>query len=201
MTHLGQAPQTHAALAVALLTGNRLRHSTAMFRRDTALQAGGYDVGWFPVEDYDLWLRLLELGAYKAIPTVSVRCLDNPQGISSTYANEQAEASRTRSEISLRRWTGRARVDRGVSAVLTGHDGDPKTRRAAVRVLAAAVAGITHDLKQRGIGTCGAQAQGLVIAMGLYVRQRRVVRHLAILWASPGLSVRGRIERRCWQRR
>ena len=126
VTHLGQPPPTHAALAVALLTGNRLRHSTAMFRRDTALDAGGYDRSWFPVEDYDLWLRLLELGVYRAIPTVTVRCLDNPEGISSTHLDEQAAAGRTRTEISLRRWTGRAEVGDDVCAVLTGHDGDPK---------------------------------------------------------------------------
>jgi hypothetical protein len=171
-----------------------------MFRRDAAIEAGGYDVGWFPVEDYDLWLRLLELGAYRAIPAVTVHCLENPLGISSTHVDEQAAAVRARAEIALRHWTAWGEGD-DVPAALTGHDGDPETRRAAVRALAAAVAGINRDLKRRGIRSSGAHAQALAIAMGLYVGHRRLARHMAILWASPSLSVRGRIERRRRQRR
>ena len=200
VTHLGQPPPTHAALAVALLTGNRLRHSSAMFRRDAALEAGGYDVGWFPVEDYDLWLRLLELGVYRSVPAVTVRCLENAQGISSTHIDEQAAASRARAEISIRRWTG-GELGGDAPTVLPGHDGGAGTPRVEVRALADAVGGITRDLKRRGIRTCGAYSQALAIAMGLYVGQPRLTRHWAILRSSPALYTRGQIERRRWRRR
>lgn len=40
-----------------LLFGNCIAHSTAMFRRATALEIGGYDEQVFAGEDFDLWVR------------------------------------------------------------------------------------------------------------------------------------------------
>jgi len=41
---------------------NALAHPAAMYRRDAARRAGGYRSGFPGAEDYDLWLRMLELG-------------------------------------------------------------------------------------------------------------------------------------------
>jgi teichuronic acid biosynthesis glycosyltransferase TuaG len=48
-----------------LLRKNVIPNSTVLCRRDAALAAGGFDTarGLVAVEDYDLWLRLLERGA------------------------------------------------------------------------------------------------------------------------------------------
>jgi glycosyltransferase involved in cell wall biosynthesis len=39
-----------------------ISHPTTMYRRQIALQAGGYDESFSPVEDYDFWLTLLRDG-------------------------------------------------------------------------------------------------------------------------------------------
>ena len=130
VTHLGQPPPTHAALAVALLTGNRLRHSSAMFRRDAALEAGGYDVGWFPVEDYDLWLRLLELGVYRSVPRSPSAASKTPRAsLPLTSTNKLPPPSGA--EISIRRWTG-GELGGDAPTVLPGHDAGAGTPRVEV---------------------------------------------------------------------
>jgi glycosyltransferase involved in cell wall biosynthesis len=47
-------------LGEVLLRFNPLPNSAAMFRRDAALAAGGYDPRYRYATDYDLWLRLAE---------------------------------------------------------------------------------------------------------------------------------------------
>lgn len=91
-------PLTHATLAVSMLGGNRIAHSTAMFRTDTALRVGGYRADWFPVEDYDLWLRLLDNGVYVGVAATCADYLENPAGISSERSEEQHRRHRARSQ-------------------------------------------------------------------------------------------------------
>jgi glycosyltransferase involved in cell wall biosynthesis len=50
------------------LLANPLAHSTALYRRDSALQAGGYDETLAGFQDWDLWLRLGKLGKLYNFP-------------------------------------------------------------------------------------------------------------------------------------
>ncbi len=82
-------PAAHAAMAAALLDGNRICHSSVMFRLDAARSVGGYRAEWYPVEDYDLWLRLMEVGRYTGIDEPLVDYLENEAGVSSTNTGLQ----------------------------------------------------------------------------------------------------------------
>lgn len=56
-----------------LLFGNVIGHSTVMYRRDRAIQLGGYDDEVLTGEDYDLWVRFLGQGAIAQISQPLVR--------------------------------------------------------------------------------------------------------------------------------
>lgn len=58
-------PTTHAAIERSLLAGREtLAHPTMLFRRRTALDAGGYRAEFEWVEDTDLWLRMIGRGRF-----------------------------------------------------------------------------------------------------------------------------------------
>lgn len=59
---LGDYPMTPAETARFLERGCPVAHPTVMMRRDAALKAGGYRKAFSHCEDYDLWLRISELG-------------------------------------------------------------------------------------------------------------------------------------------
>jgi glycosyltransferase involved in cell wall biosynthesis len=55
--------ETDAEIQQRLLTGcTAINHPSAMFRRSTILQIGGYDETMCPSEDLDLWLKMGEIG-------------------------------------------------------------------------------------------------------------------------------------------
>lgn len=90
------APRSSAQLAGLQLSGNRLCHSTVMFRKSEVEAVGGYRQEWFPVEDFDLWLRLCPLNPYASVETVEVLYLENPEGISAARAAVQSALHRRR---------------------------------------------------------------------------------------------------------
>ena len=49
-------------LRVALCGANQFVHGSVMMRREAVLQVGGYRAAFVTTEDYDLWLRLGEVG-------------------------------------------------------------------------------------------------------------------------------------------
>ncbi|MDZ4753815.1 MAG: glycosyltransferase [Phycisphaerae bacterium] len=53
-------PIEHEGIAKALRQRNSIYHPTALLRRDVLLAAGGYRTPFTVVQDYDLWLRLVE---------------------------------------------------------------------------------------------------------------------------------------------
>ena len=124
LVRTGAPPQSHAGLAVAMLLGNRVLHSTAMYRRDAAISVGGYDTAWFPVEDYDLWLRLLEVGEFHSLETSEVRYTVNPCGISARRQQEQGDRSLLRSQHYLEDLVGEA------SSCAVPSNPEPSRRRA-----------------------------------------------------------------------
>jgi glycosyltransferase involved in cell wall biosynthesis len=61
-TALRRMPRTHEAIRRMMRTANPINHPTVMFRREAAVEAGGYR-GPDGLEDYDLWVRLSLQGA------------------------------------------------------------------------------------------------------------------------------------------
>ena len=60
--HLGKYPLTPKAAARCLERGCPVIHPAVMMRRDAVLEAGGYRTAFPHAEDYDLWLRMSDLG-------------------------------------------------------------------------------------------------------------------------------------------
>lgn len=59
---LGDYPVTPEATARFLEHGSPLAHPSVMMRKDAVMKAGGYRAVFSHCEDYDLWLRISELG-------------------------------------------------------------------------------------------------------------------------------------------
>jgi glycosyltransferase involved in cell wall biosynthesis len=69
--HIGQrkSPVDHSTLADLLgRRGNPFIHSSIMFRAETVRQLGGYRPAFEGAEDYDLWLRIAEIGKVENLP-------------------------------------------------------------------------------------------------------------------------------------
>jgi glycosyltransferase EpsE len=68
-------------LAHQLVRKNIIPHSSAMFRKSSLLQLGGYRVKMHGCEDYDLWLRFLTIGKIGSVGQVVLLYLSNPLGM------------------------------------------------------------------------------------------------------------------------
>lgn len=53
---------------LSLLSANRTPHSSAMFRKKSFFQVGGYQIEEFPAEDLGLWGRMAQVGELSTIP-------------------------------------------------------------------------------------------------------------------------------------
>jgi hypothetical protein len=91
-------PEQHGAIARAMRTRNPINHPSVMFRRQLALDAGGYrDLPG--LEDYDLWARMLVAGArFHNLPDVHLHFRAGPSMLGRRRARAVAVA-----EIKLQR--------------------------------------------------------------------------------------------------
>jgi GT2 family glycosyltransferase len=106
---------------------NAITVSGSMLRRELALDLGGFRAHRGVVEDFDMWLRLLEQGTAVCSPDVSVVYHVHGDQMSSQDARtmqiahlEAAEAHRQRvngSRVPIRRWEGVAAWDNMRSAI------------------------------------------------------------------------------------
>ncbi len=72
---------------------NPFGHGATMFSREAAVRVGMYeDVG--PVEDYDLWAKLMHEGKFSYAEEVCYLWRINPQGISQTETEHQQHCAR-----------------------------------------------------------------------------------------------------------
>lgn len=172
LIRVGRPPSTHAELVAGHLSGNRLCHSSVMFRRRPAMELGGYRAEWFPVEDFDLWLRLCTLGEFGAIASEEVVYLDNPNGISATRAARQYQMHRARTDAELSRLSGI-----GIN--------EQSTNRSRVRAAGRAHQAIRRDLASRGIATNGLDAAAHRSIMLMLSEQPGFRRHALIAAAAP----------------
>jgi len=74
-----EVPTDHDDIARRAKTRSPMNHVTTMFRRDAVLSAGNYR-STDPLEDYDLWVRILLDGATLAnVPAVLVKVRAGPE--------------------------------------------------------------------------------------------------------------------------
>ncbi len=68
-------PLTHAEIDGAHIAGHpgRIIHPLAMMRREAVLRAGAYDERHRVAQDFDLWLRLAEIGELANLPDILLR--------------------------------------------------------------------------------------------------------------------------------
>lgn len=136
-------PVEHGAMQLALTRGNRILHSSVMFRAHSVRAVGGYLSDWYPAEDYDLWCRLLESGVGRGIAEALVVSQVNPDGISFTNSDLQ---SATAARIS-RAFRGRLRP--GKPAEL------PDSGLGRARLSRSLARAVRRNLRERGLPTAG----------------------------------------------
>ncbi len=80
-----------------------INHPSAMFRRDTILQVGGYDEAFWPAEDLDLWLKLGEVGKLANLPDTVLQYRQHHQSVSERKQQEQNYQKRRACEAAWKR--------------------------------------------------------------------------------------------------
>ena len=100
-------PLDHASLAARLVRGNALIHPTMIMRKQSVVDAGLYRQASAYAEDYDLWLRLEEIGelANLAEPTLKYRMHGGQ--VSKTKRLQQRAAAALAIQVALRRRSGK----------------------------------------------------------------------------------------------
>ncbi|MGC4031251.1 MAG: glycosyltransferase [Tepidisphaeraceae bacterium] len=100
-------PTDNAALQQQCLDGTTpICHPLAMFRRDAALQVGGYDESYAVAQDLDLWLRLGEVGELACLPDVILQYRMHEKSVSERkQAQQVANMKRTCETAWMRRGT------------------------------------------------------------------------------------------------
>lgn len=99
-------PAKHDVIDKVHISGGELSivHPAVMMRRDAIESVGRYRKEWESVEDFDLFLRLAEIGRIGNIPQVVLKYRVHRSSVSHTRAREQAEKFvRMLSEAQLRR--------------------------------------------------------------------------------------------------
>lgn len=78
-------PLTHDALVWALKSGSPFVHSTVVMRRETLVQVGGYRAAFRFSQDYDLWLRLAEIGRLANLSDIVLEYRVSPEQIATKH--------------------------------------------------------------------------------------------------------------------
>lgn len=88
-----QHPLDHDGVVATMMAGSEsLSHPTVMFRRDIALEIGGYSLRFEHAEDIDFFLRMGERGKLANLPDLVLHYRQHHKSIGYTYAQEQAAA-------------------------------------------------------------------------------------------------------------
>jgi glycosyltransferase involved in cell wall biosynthesis len=82
---------SHEAIVREIFVESPLPHPSVMFRRQSVLQAGGYEERGWP-EDYDLWLRMYIAGArFGKVPEVLLDWREHPDRLTRTDSRYSLE--------------------------------------------------------------------------------------------------------------
>lgn len=81
----------HELIEADLLSGGHgvIAHPSSMMRRATLLDIGGYREEFEPIEDFDLWFRLVERGRLANIPEVLFRYRQHRANVTIAQADRQ----------------------------------------------------------------------------------------------------------------
>lgn len=85
-------PTEDDVLRLVLPTINTFGHGSVLMRRSALVSLGGYR-DRFPVEDYDLWLRMMEKGKLASLEDVLYLWRKHPAGVSSDRRETQIAAT------------------------------------------------------------------------------------------------------------
>jgi len=89
---LTRPPLEHSQIDAAHLRGeSAIHHSAVMLRSDAVHRVGGYREGTCPAEDYDLWLRLGEVGRLANLPEALIQWRRTTTGILASTLREQEQ--------------------------------------------------------------------------------------------------------------
>lgn len=78
-----------------VLSQCKIYHSTVMMRRDAMRRSGGYNIEYWNAEDYELWLRMAEIGKLANLQETAARYRLRESGLSgSDYKGQISHAWR-----------------------------------------------------------------------------------------------------------
>lgn len=88
-------PTEHEPILERMLRGTTtLAHPSVMMRTEAVRAVGGYNPDYYTAEDYDLWLRLSEVGQLACLPEPLLRYRQHPASITLSKRREQVEVKR-----------------------------------------------------------------------------------------------------------
>jgi GT2 family glycosyltransferase len=105
-----------------LLDGCTLAHPAVMMRKAAVLKVGAYRECFRHAEDYDLWLRLMELGQVDNLPEALIRYRMHAQSITKRHSARQNFAAKAALLLYRRRLAGDRAGDRLGAKPITYHD-------------------------------------------------------------------------------
>jgi hypothetical protein len=171
-------PSSHGALAMAGWLGNEICHSAVMFRRSAVLATGGYRADRYPAEDFDLWMRLLQVGVFAGTDFVGTRYLVNPDGISQQHATAQRDMVQRIAALH----------SSALGLPTAAPTPAPATSLAArVRDLAGFRRRLRVHLRERGLPTGDVDRTAYRLAMSVLGDRPLLVRHTLTLRYAPGI--------------
>jgi len=86
-------------------------HPSVMMRRDAYVKVGGYRSQFYFGQDWDLWFRLAETGAFQMIERVLYRARVMPDSLSGRYRVAQEKIAALSCQAARRRRSGQAEDD------------------------------------------------------------------------------------------
>jgi len=112
-------------LRETLMRKNPFIHSTVMFRAEAARKIGGYRAAFEAAEDYDLWLRLSEIGEIAILPDVLIRYRVHGGSVTRTKALRQLYSDRLARLAASARRAGHADPAAEITAPPDWHANNP----------------------------------------------------------------------------
>jgi hypothetical protein len=140
-------PLDDGALRSTLTGWSPFCHGSVMMRRAVLMSAGGYDPGWEPAEDYELWVRLAQQTRFAALPEVLYRHRSSPGGVSATRGERQRDQARAVVQRA-RQLTVTPPDTSAVAAALAALPGDAPHRTELIEATLAAA-----ELRARHLGS------------------------------------------------
>jgi glycosyltransferase involved in cell wall biosynthesis len=104
------SPLTNEELQEGLLIRNRLCHGSSMYRREAYDRVGGYDASFEQAEDYDLYLRIAEIGKLAALQETLYQWRCRASGLTGTANKVQVECVQKARENAWRRRLRKTRM-------------------------------------------------------------------------------------------